>query len=162
MKPVTSAAIDKVIEDLDQLSDDQYETLMEQFTAAQPVIVSYLFNDENFHLLNDDEKGYLEYLALITWRSIDRAYGDLPPADEEAIGEAEEHNYEVMEKSPGKRFRDRLDPFFEGYFQEDLLAFAEEAVTEDEDDPEGIIGKEAREPIFVALKTIIDVLAPRT
>jgi hypothetical protein len=63
-----------------------------------------------------------------------------------------------MENSTGKQFSDRLNPFFEGYPQEDLLAFAEEAVTEDEGEPDGIIGKEAREPIFVALKTMIDVL----
>ena len=161
MTPVTSNAIDKVIDELDQLSDEQYEQLMEQFTTAQPVIAAYIFQDENFHLLNDEEKGYLEYLALITWKTIDRVYGAIPAVDEDSIGEAEEINFEIMEKSTGKRFRDRLDPFFETYPQEDLLAFAEEAVTEDEDDPDGIISKEAREPIFVALKTIIDVLAPR-
>lgn len=158
MKPITSSAIDKVIDELDQISDEQYEEIMEQFTANQPVLIAYIFNDENFHLLNEDERGYLEYLALILWRSVHNAYGPLQPVSEEAIGEAEEKNYEIMENSTGKHFSDRLNPFFEGYPQEDLLAFAEEAVTEDEDEPEGIIGKEAREPIFVALKTMIDVL----
>ena len=43
--------------------------------------------------------------------------------------------------------------------QEDLLAFAEDAVLEEEDDPEALVTKEGREPIFVALKTMVDVLS---
>jgi hypothetical protein len=77
---------------------------------------------------------------------------------EDEIGEAEEKNYEILESSTAKKFRDRLDPFFEGYEQEELLAFAEEAVLEDEDDPDSVVTKEGREPIFITMKTLIDVL----
>ena len=63
-----------------------------------------------------------------------------------------------MDASNAKNFRDRLNEFFEGSDQEDLLAFAEEAVLEDEDDPESIVTKEGKEPIFIALKTMVDVL----
>jgi len=39
-----------------------------------------------------------------------------------------------------------------------LPALAEEAVLEDEDDPESLVTKEGREALFVSLKTVIDVL----
>lgn len=131
---------------------------MEAFASAQPVLVAYLFDDENFHLLTDDEKGFLQYLALIAWSAVVKTAGDVAAVSEEAIGEAEEKNYAVLEQSTAKKFRDRLDPFFDNYPQEDLLAFAEEAVLEDEDDPDTLVSKEGREPIFIAMKTIIDVL----
>ncbi|HNE28246.1 MAG: hypothetical protein U0U46_10170 [Saprospiraceae bacterium] len=158
MKIINSNVIDAVIEELENLSDEQYEERMEAFASAQPVLVAYLFDDENFHLLTDDEKGFLQYLALIAWSAVVKTAGDVAAVSEEAIGEAEEKNYAVLEQSTAKKFRDRLDPFFDNYPQEDLLAFAEEAVLEDEDDPDTLVSKEGREPIFIAMKTIIDVL----
>jgi len=49
-----------------------------------------------------------------------------------------------------------LDIFFKDYPQEDLLAFAEDALTEDDDSP---VTAEGREPMMVFLKTAIDVMA---
>ncbi len=157
MKFVSEEVIDATIDALESFSDEQYEKQMEVFAEAQPVIFAWLFSEE-FELLNEDENGYLQYLSLIAWKSIETVNGPLPAVSEDEIGEAEENNYELLEASEGKKFRDRLDPFFEGSAQEDLLAFAEEAVLESEDDPDSLVTKEAREPIFIALKTIVDVL----
>lgn len=157
MKFVSEKIIDAIIEELEDLPDEQYEQRMEAFAEAQPVLFAWLFSD-NFDLLAEDEKGYLQYLALIAWLSITKVNGPGEPVSEEQIGEAEEKNYQVLEASTAKKFRDRLNPFFENTPQEDLLAFAEEAVLEDEDDPESLVTKEGREPIFVAIKTLVDVL----
>ncbi len=158
MQFVSENIIDAIIDELESLSDDQYERRMEQFAEAQPVLVAYLFNEENFHLLSEDEIGYLQYLSLIAWMAITRVNGPVQPVSEEMIGLAEERNYEVLEASTAGAFRDRLDEFFANTPQEDLLAFAEEAVLEDEDDPEALVSKEGREPVFIAVKTVIDVL----
>lgn len=157
MEFVSEKVIDAVIEELEDFGDEQYEQQMEAFAEAQPVLFAWLFS-EQFDLLNEEEKGYLQYLSLITWRSIVQASGTPEAVSEEQIGEAEEKNFEILEGSTAKKFRDRLNPFFENTPQEDLLAFAEEAVLEDEDNPESLVTKEGREPIFVALKTMIDVL----
>ena len=154
---VSEEVIDAVIDTLEAYSDEQYETQMETFSEAQPVLFAWLFSEE-FELLNEDEKGYLQYLALIAWKSVVEVNGPLEAVSEQEIGEAEENNYEMLEASTAKKFRDRLDPFFEGSPQEDLLAFAEEAVLESEDDPDSLVSKDGREPIFIALKTIVDVL----
>jgi len=158
MKFVSEDIIDAVIEELEAFSDEQYEQQMEAFAEAQPVLFAWLFS-EHFDLLNEDEKGYLQYLALIAWNSIVKVNGLLEAVSEEQIGEAEEKNYEMLELSAGKKFRDRLDPFFEDSDQEDLIAFAEEAVLEDEEDPESLVTKEGREPIFIALKSMVDALS---
>ncbi len=157
MKFVSEEVIDATIDALEAYSDDQYEKQMEAFAEAQPVIFSWLFSEE-FELLNEDEKGYLQYLALIAWKSIEKVNGTRAAVSEEEVGEAEEKNYEILEASTAKKFRDRLNVFFEETPQEDLLAFAEEAVLESEDDPDSLVSKEAREPIFIALKTLVDVL----
>lgn len=157
MKFVSEKVIDATIDALEEQSDEHYEKQMEAFAEAQPVIFAWLFSEE-FELLNEDEKGYLQYLALIAWKSIEKVNGPLGAVSEAEIGEAEEKNYEVLDASTAKKFRDRLNPFFEGTSQEDLLAFAEEAVLESEDDPDSLVSKEGREPIFIALKTIVDVL----
>jgi hypothetical protein len=157
MKFVSEKIIDAVIEELENYDDEQYEAQMEAFAEAQPVLFAWLFS-EHFELLNEDEKGYLQYLALIAWRSIMQVDGSVEAVSEDQIGEAEEANYAILDASTAKKFRDRLNVFFEGSPQEDLLAFAEEAVLEDEDDIDSLVTKEGREPIFVALKTMVDVL----
>jgi hypothetical protein len=158
MKFVSEDIIDAIIDELDAISDDQYEERMEAFAKAQPVIIAYLFDEENLHLLTEDERGFLQYLILIAWASIERVNGPGEPVSEDQIGEAEEKNYAILEASTAKTFRDRVDPFFEGYAQEDLLAFIEEALLEDEGDPEALLTKEGREPLFVAAKSLIDTL----
>ena len=157
MKFVSETVIDQIIEDLENASDEQYEARMEAFSDAQPVLFAWLFS-EQFDLLTEDEKGFLQYLSLIAWSAAEQVNGPLEPVSEDQIGIAEERNYEVLELSTAKKFRDRLDAFFDDTEQEDLLAFAEDAVCEDEDDPESLVTKDGREPIFVALKTLVDVL----
>jgi hypothetical protein len=158
MKLVSDNIIDSVVDSMDGLSDDQYEKQVESFADAQPVLFAWLFS-EQFDLLNEEEQGYLQYLTLIAWNAIIKANGaPIPPVSEDEIGEAEEKNYEVLELNTGKTFRERLNPFFENYEQEDLLAFAEDAVLDEENDQEPLVSKEGREPIFIALKTMIDVL----
>lgn len=106
MKFVSEDIIDAVIDELGDLEDGHYEKLMEEFAEAQPVVFAWLFS-EQFDLLTEDEKGYLQYLCLIAWRSITNVNGDIPEISEEQIGVAEEQNYELMDASTGKKFRDR-------------------------------------------------------
>lgn len=160
MKFVSEDIIDEVIETLETLNDDQYEAKMEDFSASQPVVMAWLFSDQ-FDLLTEDEKGFLQYLALIAWLSFEKVNGPMEPISEDELGDAEERNYEILEKSTAKKFRDRLDPFFKNTPQEDLLAFVEEAVMEEEDEPDAIVTPAGREPIFVAVKSIIDVWMSR-
>ena len=86
---------------------------------------------------------------------------DLPIIDEEEIAEADEANWSLMESSKATDFHKRLDVFYEKSPEEDLMAFVEDALTgeaENEDGETFTLTPEGREPMFVALKTVIDVL----
>ncbi|MFT5382917.1 MAG: hypothetical protein ACI81W_000313, partial [Saprospiraceae bacterium] len=64
--------------------------------------------------------------------------------------------WEKLSENQSKGFRDKLDVFFENTSQEDLLAFVEDALVQDEEDD--MISPEGREYVFITLKTIIDCL----
>lgn len=162
MKFVSEEVIDKVVAALE--ANDNYETEMESIRETQPTILAYLLS-ENFAVLTMEEKEYLLYLTLVIVNAAEHVNSGLPLADEEALGGAEEENYGLMNASKERRFRDKLNVFFEDTPQEDLVAFAEDAVVMDDEGEENEeeertfkITKEGREPIFIALKSIIDVL----
>mgnify|MGYP000703917287 CR=1 FL=1 len=147
--------IDEAAERLDS-SPEAYEAAVDQLRAEQPVLLSYCFT-ESFEAFTDKERQYMLYLLLVIWQSVKRAGGSLPEVSEQQLGETEERNWSTMQSSKGGSFRNRLDPFFEGYEQEDLLAFLEDALTPEEEG-EPFVSREGQEALFVSLKTAVDCL----
>lgn len=155
MKFVSEDIIDDIADELD-LNEEAWLEVLEDFGKAQPAVLAYIFS-EDLELLTTEEREYAIYLTIVMWRAIIETIEDeLPPVTAEAISEAEEKNWELLETSTARRFRERLDVFFEGFEQEDLLAYIEDALTDDDENP--IVTKEGREPMFIALKTIVDVM----
>jgi hypothetical protein len=157
MKQIDEHNIDLVIEELDTI-DENYAQMMSDFEEQQPVVFGFL-DKENLSILSDDEREYLEYMALVIFRTVVKAHKKVPMLSEDQIGEAEEKNWEMLETVKGNDFSERLNVFFDDYPQEDLLAFVEDSLVEDPDDPEAnmeFVTDEGREPMFVALKSIID------
>lgn len=159
MEFVSEQTIDEAISDLEkEIAEKETESLMEEMGRAQPAILSYLLSDA-FRLLTKKEREYLLSLSLVIWRAALKVNPKLEPVDPSAIGRLEEDNWELMEESPSGAFRDRLSIFFKDSPQEDLLAFAEDALVEDEDETEeSFLTREGKELMFVAMKTIIDGL----
>lgn len=158
---VTEALIEQAIsqlEDQEELADQ----LLEEMEDEHPVLMSYLFS-ESFQVLTQAEREYLIPLALVIFQSY-RLAGKKPlEITEEMIGKAEEENWSIYSEHPAKTFRDRLTPFFERSQEEDLLAFLEDALTIDDEGEEDAeedmeLTKEGRDPIFIGLKTIVDVI----
>lgn len=154
MKLVSENTLDQIVERFDD-SEAAYEQAIVDFEKAQPILLSYLFSEE-FEVFTADEKEFMLMLSTIIYTAVKDENGDIPLIDEKAIADAEEANWAKLEDLSSKRFNERLDIFFEDYEQEDLLAFVEDALAEDDEDP--IVTKEAREPMFVTLKTVIDCL----
>ena len=73
--------------------------------------------------------------------------GTIQSVDEENWTEVDQHKFKEMNEI--------ADHFFAGFIQEDLLAFVEDALMEDE---EYEISKIGRNVIFVSMKSFIDVL----
>ena len=155
---VNETIIEQEAAQLDAATDN-YEAAIAQLTAEQPQVLAYLFSDA-FKMLTKEERAYFLYLGLVIWKAIWVEHKDIPALDEDTIGRYEERNWEIMDKSSNKKFRERLDVFFEKTPQEDLLAFIEDSLVSDADDQEDFLTTPGREMIFVGLKTIVDVLLP--
>jgi hypothetical protein len=151
---VSEDIIDEVVIAFETIDFEQEVAVLGE---KQPVLLSYVLS-EDFELLTNDERDWLLYLVLVIWKACEKVHGEIEPLSKNALETADELNWERLEHVTAKRFRDRMTPFFEGYKQEDLLAFVEDSLTEDEEDTENVVTKEGREPMFVALKSVIDAL----
>lgn len=154
---VSEATIEKVLERFEQ-DAALYEEAAREFGVRQPELLQYLLKVPE-GVLTPEEGEYLLYLAIIIWQSVYDSYGEGPKPSVKAIEIAEEKNWEMWESASGN-FNRRLDDFFEKTDQEDLLAFVEDSLTLDEEDEESNppVTKEGAEPMFIALKTLIDLL----
>lgn len=150
---IKEITIDRILARLESAVTD-YETEIADFADSQPELMDYLTNDdvEAFTL---PERELLLFAALTIFQSVEEERAGLKTVTGDAIAAAEELNYERISTSKAPTFRDRLTPFFEDSDQEDLLAFVEDITVAEGDDE---ISAEAREPFFVTLKTVIDVL----
>lgn len=151
---IPETTIDQAAERLNE-SEGAYEAAVEEMRSQQPVLLSYLFS-ENFDAFTQQEKEFLLYLALVIFRAAGQEKGAIPMITEGQLAEAEEHNWALIQNASSNRFHERLDIFFQDSPQEDLLAFVEDALSDDSDE---MVTKEGREAMFVSLKSIIDCLA---
>ena len=135
-------------------SDERYDAALESIESQQSELMAYIFGEDEA-TFSEEEKDFLLYLLLIIWEAVRLKVDPIAPVTSEMLSDAEEASWEKMEANVGKKFRERLDEFFEETKQEDLLAFIEDALLDDEDSP---VSKEGREPMFVMLKAVIDCL----
>ena len=155
MKFIEESTIDKITENIGG-EESNYQTALDDFHKEQPIFLGFLFS-ENFNTLFEKEREFLLFLVVVIYEASKEGTGDAPmEIDEDAIEIAEEKNWEIIGNSSAKIFRERIDPFFENYPQEDLLAFVEDALADDEEAE--FITKESREAIFITAKTLIDCL----
>ena len=148
---IAEKAIDAVAE---SLGGDKYDEAIADMQAKQPILFSYLLS-ESFKLLTKEESDYLIYLALVIWKSVSTTTTTAELLMSDNIEEAEEKNWTLFNESKARKFNDKLDAFFNKYPQEDLLAFVEDALVDDED---SFVTKEGKELLFIGLKTTIDTL----
>lgn len=153
MEFISEQIIDRVAQQLES-TQEGYILAVEEMKKKQPALLAY-FLSEDFHLLTEDENEYLLYLGIVIWKSIEEVAPNLPMVSEKELEMAEEINWDLLSHVTSNKFRERMNVFFDNYSQEDLLAFVEDALIDDED---SFISKEGREPLFVTLKTVIDAL----
>ncbi len=148
------ATIDRVIQELESEADT-YEQQMEALATAQPHLLAFVTHDDN-DAFTEEEQRLLLFATLVIYRSTAAEDSPPPPVPAAKIEQGEEANYAIMQAAKGN-FRTKLDPFFAITREEDLLAFIEDLISGETE--EDTITKEAREPLFIALKTVVDVLA---
>jgi hypothetical protein len=149
---IQETTIERVLKRLESGTDD-FDVEIQDFAEEQPHLAAYLTNEDS-DTLNEEERTLLLFGAIVIYQSVvdERTVPNV--ISETMIGQTEEENYALMPEKGA--FRDRLTPFFEDSDEEELLAFAEDLIVAEADE-EGIT-KEAREPMFIALKTVVDCL----
>lgn len=150
---VTEHIIEEALSWIHSSSGD-YESAVKTFGQEQPAILSALFTDD-FDLFTQEEKDFALFLAMVIWKSITSAVGSPAEVSADRFGEVEENNWELLQTTTGKSFRDRMNVFFEQTEEEDLLAFIEDSLTPG-DEEEFTLTAEGREPLFVFLKSVVD------
>ena len=156
---ITEEIIDQTLEKFEDQTIDTEKAAIE-FAQRQPGLFS-LLTDENDGILSEDEQFFLLYLGVVIFNIVDKAMPGLPTVSVEEIAAVEEANWGIMDLTAGQPFHERLDPFFENYEEEDLLAFVEDALSSEVENEDGdlvSLTPEGVEPMFVMLKTTIDVL----
>jgi hypothetical protein len=151
---ITEQQIESIFEYLDRNESTQ-EKLFIQFSEEQSHISAWILG-EQFEILTEAEQDYLYFLALVIWLCYSKYGQKLAEIDGDTIREIEEKNWALLEKETNTNFQNKLNLVFKDTKQEDLLAFVEDALSEDPDDPEQIVSRVGKEPMLVALKSIID------
>ena len=150
---IKESTIERILDRLESGVDDAAQEIQD-FAEAQPHLMAYLTDEEN-EAYTEAERELLIFGALVIYQSIQDERFEPAAVGPALIEEAEGANFKLLEGGRGP-FRDRLTPLFAASPEEELLAFAEDlVVSEAEEDG---ITKEAREPLFVSLKTVVDVL----
>ncbi len=150
---IAEATVDRVLSRL-EVGGDDYEARLTALARRQPDLMDYLTREDT-EAFTEPERELLLFATLVIVESAEEERGQLPPVTGDAIASAEEANYELLIGSKGATLRDRLTVFFDQSEEEELLAFAED-LTLAEGETDGI-SREAREPFFVTLKTVVDV-----
>ncbi len=150
MKFIPESVIDQSIERLSV--SDSLDAAIKELADAQPFLVAYL-SSETTAAFSNEEKDFLFFATSVIVSAVEAVEPDPKVLGLEMLTEIEEQNFTIFTETKGKNFREKITVFFEDYPQEDLLAFAEDALEEDEDT---LITSEGRAYLFVMLKTIID------
>lgn len=138
------------------LGDDSVsaELALDAFREEQPLLLAYLMS-ENFEALTLREQEFMLFITLVIWTAVKSESTEITEVDPDQLSEAEEHNWALLEASDKRMFHERLDVFFEDSPEEEILAFLEDALSDEEDGLSTHVGREA---MFVSLKSISDCL----
>jgi len=124
------------------------------FLAAEPVLASFIFS-EDVNILKEEEKELYTYIIAGIWATVAKEHYQTANLNPDQVAEIEEANWDKFQQQKGG-FREKLDTFFSGFPQEDLLALIEDLL--EVDFIEEPMSQEGRDLIFIKSKTFLDAL----
>lgn len=140
---IQEATIEKEIE----LVSGNVDVNILDFVSGEKQFTGYLLG-EDFHLLTETEKETMLFIHLVIFRSLlsEEKGIDFEP---KLFQEIEDKNWETFNLK-GKSWTDKMDLIFKDYYEEELLAFAEDMLNDES------ISDLAKELIFITAKSYIE------
>lgn len=130
MKHVSFASIEKAIQVVDHLDDDQLEKTFEKYTLAQQTLLNYLMSAA-VEYQNEDLEGLIVYYFCLISEAFEQEGFRLREISEDDIDQFEEPYFEMLDSYFESDDEEELDAFCD---QPELTRFmAVEISTEDED-----------------------------
>lgn len=147
---VKEGQIDQIIESLAEV--EQVEEMMLSLAEEAPAYMAYVFSEDT-KMLAANEQDILTFIVAGLWKCTGLGVWKDPELSEESISNLEEKNWELLQEGKGE-FRTRLDAFYKDFAQEDMLAFVEDMLM----DEDAEFSKEGQEHVFAISKTFLDIL----
>ncbi len=126
------------------------EKFEDKFSEAEPHYWHYL-NSETFTSLTEEEHQLLFFINSVIYHACKEELDDDYEFDIEDYQAFEEQNWGIREST--KSWEETVNTFFKDYEEEDLLAFVEDMLADDENESMTQVGKEV---IFISCKSYID------
>ena len=153
MKQVSLAAIEKAIEVVDNLTDEQLENITERYADAQESLLGYVMTAPEEYK-NEDLEGLLIYYFCLVLEAFKQEGIELRTIVEEDIDAIEEP------------FFDMLDQYFESEDEEIIESFCDQpqlaqfmAMEVSEDDEDGsALSEETATQLFIVCLAMISLL----
>lgn len=141
---ITESQIDQLFEVIGESPD---EAILD-FVSNEKAFSGYLLSDQ-FKLFSETEKESLLFIHIVLWRCYEK-HLDAFEFNMEEYADFEEANWTKIDDKK-LSWEAKIDLLFKEYKQEDLLAFVEDMLNEEEE-----ISILSKELIFVTAKSYID------
>lgn len=137
---------EEIIEKKVDLVSDNAEIKIHEFVTGEREFSGYLLG-EDFKLLTEGEKETMLFIHVVLFFCLSANEGST--FDSEAFQEIEDNNWKFFNEQ-GRSWEEKTEKIFKNYPEEDLLAFVEDMLNDDE------ISSLAQELIFITAKSYID------
>jgi hypothetical protein len=153
MKHVTFTSIEKAIQKVDHLNDDELEVLSEKFALAQPTLLGYAMTAPEEYQ-NEELEGLLIYYFCLISEAFEQQGLEMDIITEDEIDAFEEPFFEMLDAYFENDDTDLLEDFCD---QPELSQFmAMEISTEDEDG--SALSDETATQLFIVSLAMITLL----
>ena len=153
MKHVSLAAIEKAIEVIDNLTDEQLENITERYAEAQESLLGYVMTAPEEYK-NEDLEGLLIYYFCLVLEAFKQEGIELRSVTEEDIDALEEPFFDMLDQY----FEDDDEEIIESFCDQPHLAQFMAMEVSEEDEDGSALSEETATQLFIVSLAMISLL----